>query len=136
MKKVDKRSSENLNPELYQKILNDEDRILLRKYVEKHLAREKKSQGQMQYRHKHILKGRVQLGRLGDTIVHNHLENNFFLGNKKAMFYNMKQYYELVHDNVFNYLPLTFHIRHGTSDIQYKRFQQYYKRRAAYIAKQ
>ena len=26
--------------------------------------------------------------------VHNHLENNFHLGNKKALFYNMKAYYE------------------------------------------
>jgi tubulin monoglycylase TTLL3/8 len=69
-------------------------------------------------------------------LVHNHLENNFFLGNKKAMFYNLKQYYELIHDNVFNYLPLTFHIKNGTNDIQYKRFQMYYNKRAAYIAKQ
>lgn len=41
-----------------------------------------------------------------------------------------------MHDNVFNYLPLTFHIRNGTNDIQYKRFQMYYKKRAAYIVKQ
>lgn len=52
------------------------------------------------------------------------------------MFYNLKQYYELIHDNVFNYLPLTFHIKNGTNDIQYKRFQMYYNKRAAYIAKQ
>lgn len=29
------------------------------------------------------------------VLMHNHLENNFFLGNKKAMFHNLKQYYEL-----------------------------------------
>lgn len=26
--------------------------------------------------------------------MHNHLENNFHLGNKKALFYNMRAYYE------------------------------------------
>lgn len=27
--------------------------------------------------------------------VHNHLENNFFIGNKKALFYNMRRYLNL-----------------------------------------
>lgn len=52
------------------------------------------------------------------------------------MFHNLKQYYELRGDNVFNYLPLTFHIKNGLKDPQYKRFTHYYKRRAAYIKKQ
>lgn len=68
--------------------------------------------------------------------MHNHLENNFFLGNKKAMFHNLKQYYELCEDNVFNYLPLTFQIKDGIKDMQYKRFVHYYRRRANYIKKQ
>jgi hypothetical protein len=42
--------------------------------------------------------------------VHNHFEFNWMIGNKKAMFYNMRQYYELIGGDVFNYLPLTFHI--------------------------
>jgi hypothetical protein len=28
-----------------------------------------------------------------DCKMHNHLINNFYLGNKKALFYNLKQYY-------------------------------------------
>ena len=38
------------------------------------------------------------------------MPNNYVLGNKKAMFYNMKQYYEIKNDDVFKYLPKTFHI--------------------------
>ena len=54
-----------------------------------------------------------------DNIIHNHLENNFYLGNKKALFYNMKEYYQLTGENVFEYLPLTFHIKSGITDPQY-----------------
>lgn len=27
--------------------------------------------------------------------IHNHLESNFYIGNKKALYYNMKRYLEL-----------------------------------------
>lgn len=56
--------------------------------------------------------------------VHNHFEFNYFIGNKKALFYNMKQYYDLQHKNVFEVLPLTFHIKNGTSDPQYEAFSR------------
>lgn len=48
--------------------------------------------------------------------MHNHLENNFFLGNKKALFYNMREYYRHTGKDVFDYLPLTFHIKNGFND--------------------
>lgn len=60
--------------------------------------------------------------------VHNHLENNFFIGNKKALFYNLKTYYDLVGKNVFEVVPLTFHIgEEGTADPTYKEFIKYYR---------
>lgn len=49
-------------------------------------------------------------------IIHNHFEQNEFLGNKKALFYNMKAYYESINEDVFKYLPLTFHITSMQSD--------------------
>lgn len=61
--------------------------------------------------------------------MHNHLTNNFFLGNKKALFYNLKEYYDLVGKNAFTKIPLTFHIKKGFNDIEYKRFVTYFKRR-------
>jgi tubulin--tyrosine ligase len=48
--------------------------------------------------------------------VHNHLECNFHIGNKKALFYNLRQYYDLIGKDVFDYLPLTFHIKKGLDD--------------------
>jgi hypothetical protein len=42
--------------------------------------------------------------------VHNHMVNNWHLGNKKAMFYNLRQYFTLKGDNPFDFIPLTFHI--------------------------
>ena len=68
--------------------------------------------------------------------MHNHLSNNFYLGNKKALFYNLKQYYELLDKNVFTKVPLTFHIKKGFKDLQYKRFVAYYKRRQVNIKRQ
>lgn len=62
--------------------------------------------------------------------------NNFYLGNKKALFYNLKEYYELIGGDVFKTVPLTFHIKKGLKDLQYKRFIAYHKRRQQYIKKQ
>jgi tubulin monoglycylase TTLL3/8 len=69
------------------------------------------------------------------VIIHNHLQYNFYLGNKKALFYNLKEYYSLIGKNVFDYVPLTFHIRKGMKDPEYTRFVDYYKKRAKLIQK-
>ncbi len=45
--------------------------------------------------------------------VHNHFINSFLIGNKKALFQTMSDYYANKGDDVFNYLPLTFHICNG-----------------------
>lgn len=61
---------------------------------------------------------------------HNHLyyskmENNYHLSNKKAIFYNMKVYYEAIGKDYFKVLPLTFHIKEGlASDAQFAKFEQ------------
>ena len=60
--------------------------------------------------------------------MHNHLEFNYFIGNKKALFYSLKQYYDLQKKNVFEIIPLTFHIKAGTTDPQYENFIREYKR--------
>ena len=38
------------------------------------------------------------------------------MGNKKALFYNLKRYYDLQKKNVFKIIPLTFHIKDGIND--------------------
>ena len=64
------------------------------------------------------------------------MENNFYLGNKKALFYNLREYYGLVGENVFEYLPLTFHIKKGFKDLEYKRFIAYYNTRKSVMRKE
>ena len=43
--------------------------------------------------------------------MHNHLENNWNLSNKKALFVNMKNYFKAKNINPFEYIPMTFHIQ-------------------------
>lgn len=45
--------------------------------------------------------------------VHNHFCYNFLIGNKKALFQTMSEYYSRRGERVFDYLPLTFHIKNG-----------------------
>lgn len=59
--------------------------------------------------------------------MHNHLQSNFYIGNKKALFYNLKRYLELKGEDPFRILPLTFHIAKGTEDPEYLRFTKYYE---------
>ena len=62
--------------------------------------------------------------------IHNHLPNNYIIGNKKALFYTMSMYYQLINENPFNYLPLTFHIQNGLEDEEYLKFLNSYYERA------
>jgi len=51
--------------------------------------------------------------------MHNHLINNYVIGNKKALFNTMSNYYKEMNLNVFDFLPLTFHIKDGLEDKKY-----------------
>ena len=55
-------------------------------------------------------------------LILNHLENHFNLSNKKGLFYNMKMYYDSLGQDVFDYLPLTFHVKEGTADKVFEKF--------------
>lgn len=44
------------------------------------------------------------------AVVHNHFEANYMLGNKKALFYNMTEYKTYKNQDMFEYIPLTFHV--------------------------
>lgn len=59
--------------------------------------------------------------------IHNHLESNFFIGNKKALFYNMRMYMRLKNVDPFTVIPLTFHICKGIEDNEFKVFKKYYE---------
>lgn len=38
----------------------------------------------------------------------------------------MKMYYELTFRDPFNYIPMTFHIKIGTQDPEWEKFEDYY----------
>ncbi|CAG9315373.1 unnamed protein product [Blepharisma stoltei] len=56
--------------------------------------------------------------------MHNKLERNYHLSNKKALFINLKQYYTAIGENVFNYTPITYHIKDGEEDPTFAEFEQ------------
>ena len=58
----------------------------------------------------------------------NHLENNFLLSNKKALYYNTKNYYKNMKLDPFDYIPLTFHIQHYFKDPEYEKFLEHYNK--------
>lgn len=45
--------------------------------------------------------------------MQNHLKNNYVIGNKKALFRTMCQYYRHRELDPFDFLPLTFHVSEG-----------------------
>lgn len=52
------------------------------------------------------------------------MENNYHLSNKKAIFYNLKVYYEAIGKEYHSALPITFHIKEGLNDSQFQKFEQ------------
>lgn len=57
---------------------------------------------------------------------HNKLEYNTVIGDKKNLFYTLKNYYSAINENVFDYIPLTFHIMNGEEDPEFKGFADRY----------
>ena len=58
--------------------------------------------------------------------MYNKIEDNYHLSNKKALFLNMKYFYEAVGENPYNALPVTFHVKAGLEDPEYQEFRQFY----------
>ncbi|EGR30082.1 tubulin-tyrosine ligase family protein, putative [Ichthyophthirius multifiliis] len=69
------------------------------------------------------------LEELNSIKMHNHLENNWNLSNKKAMFINLKHYYLAIKQNPFDNIPITFHIKEGLNDPEYHKFMEFHKQK-------
>ena len=65
--------------------------------------------------------------------VYNRMEQNKQITNKKGLFLNMKEYYELQGIDPFDVLPNTFLVRTGVKDEEYKKFTDYYHKLAQKI---
>lgn len=67
--------------------------------------------------------------RLSFQRLYNRLEFNQHLNNKKALYINMKNFYETCSSiSVFETLPVTFHIKNGWEDPSYDAFNDYYQK--------
>jgi tubulin polyglutamylase TTLL1 len=62
-----------------------------------------------------------------NLMVYSKQENNYHLSNKKAIFYNMKVYYEALGIEYHQHMPITFHIKEGLNDPSYHKFEQLYR---------
>ncbi|CAD8173564.1 unnamed protein product [Paramecium octaurelia] len=60
--------------------------------------------------------------------IHNHIDRNYHLGNKKALYHNLKKYFELTKQDLNSIIPRTFHIQKGARDKTYLQFLEFYKK--------
>ena len=114
------------------KLLNSADYILYTAYMSNKEKDEKSLFIEDLENNLRAIKKNVQLNQIFNSSsmkIHNHLENNFHLHNKKALYYNMKFYYEAIKEEYSNYLPFTFHIQKGCDDPEFNRFVEYYNKR-------
>lgn len=83
-------------------------------YFKTYINSEEHNDERLLSRSKHMkYRENVRCLEIGEQRVHNHLINNYVLGNKKALFNTMANYYREIKEDVFAYLPLTFHIKDG-----------------------
>ena len=97
--------------------------------MEMNYKTEQKMEGQMVKRIKTLVrKKKIKFVEDSKELkIHNHFEKNYFLGNKKALFYSMRKYYTSVGKNPFENIPLTFHISKGFEDPEYEKFISKYE---------
>jgi len=50
---------------------------------------------------------------------HNHVDHNYHLANKKALFYNIRNYSEANQLDPFEFIPVTFHVINGIFDKEF-----------------
>lgn len=66
-----------------------------------------------------------------DLTTCNKLECNHHLSNKKALFINMRMYYDALEMDPYEHIPLTFHIKEGESEEEFRQFEENFKELAA-----
>lgn len=59
--------------------------------------------------------------------TYNKIEDNYHISNKKALYINLKNYYEALDEDLFDTVPITFHIKE-MKDEEFNKFQHFYDR--------
>lgn len=96
--------------------MNDNDVLAWDKYWSKNRSIEDKISEDLSKRKNHLKKSEWITISPKTVRIQNHFPFNFVIGNKKALLYTMTQYYESIGEKVFNYLPLSYHIKKGIED--------------------
>ena len=58
--------------------------------------------------------------------MHNKIEYNQHLTNKKGLYSSLKNYCSALEKDLFEYVPLTFHIKDGETDPEFSKFLEAY----------
>lgn len=61
---------------------------------------------------------------------HNKLEYNQVISNKKELYSCMKNYFSAIGTDMFEYIPVTFHVKNGENDLEFLRFTKYFEDQA------
>ena len=120
--KKDFKKVEYINSE----VLNNFEAARYNKYKADNVELENKLKYNMKIRNRAF---NIKTKKISEALlfkVHNHLCNNFVIGNKKALLQTMKSYYTSIGENVFDYLPLTFHVKNGIDDDEYLSFLKHF----------
>lgn len=96
--------------------MNINDVLLWDNYWSKNRKVEERIGEDLNKRKFHIKKPDLVAATAKIVRIQNHFPQNYIIGNKKALLYTMSRYYESLGDKVFNYLPLSFHIKKGVND--------------------
>lgn len=67
--------------------------------------------------------------------MHNKMEHNYHLANKKALFFNLRCYYEIIGQEVFDVVPITYHVKH-VNDQSFKEFELCFRTFEVFIDEQ
>jgi len=72
----------------------------------------------------------AQFGEIRNTsngiFSYNWIDDNYHLSSKKAIYWNLKAYYDILKQDYSNTLPLTFHVQNDTNDEEFKHFKEYF----------
>ncbi len=66
-------------------------------------------------------------GKTNDMKVSNRMEKNYHLSNKKALYWNLKHYCQAGNLDLYDHVPVTFHIRNH-KDQEYQDFLKYFQK--------
>jgi hypothetical protein len=108
---IQETTSEKCEYEYSEGLLSEADELSIRKYSEIYRSTEERIDERFLPRNKYFKYKSLMHQR---NRMHNHFINNYVIGNKKALLATMIGYFNHRDEDVFEYLPVTFHVEGGS----------------------